>query len=211
MHTRTLSTVRTAPRPAGRSALTVLMQSALLLGLLLIVGHVSALEFNQVQTNESTVTFGYRQMGVTLDGKFDKFTARVAFDPAKPTLARANIDIDVTSIDAGSADANEEVVKKLWFNAAVFPVASFASAGIKALGGNRYEASGKLSIKGRTRDVTMPVTFRTVGTRGIFEGSFAIKRLDYGIGEGIWADVGTVEDEIKIMFHVVVNASPSKK
>ena len=115
------------------------------------------------------------------------------------------------SIDTGSKEGDDEVVGKLWFNAKVYPVASFVSTGIKALGGNRYVASGRLSIKGKTLDVTTPVTFRVEGTRGIFDGSFVINRLDYGIGEGLWADVATVADAIQIKFHIVVNASPAKK
>jgi hypothetical protein len=43
------------------------------------------------------------------------------------------------------------------------------------------------------------------------EGSFAIKRLDFLIGEGEWTDVSTVANEIQIKFHLVVNAAPSKK
>jgi polyisoprenoid-binding protein YceI len=178
---------------------------------LLIASQVSALEFKQVQTNDSAVTFGYRQMGVPLDGKFNKFSAQVNFDPAQIAKAQARIEIDLASIDTGSADGNEEVVGKQWFNVKTFPTASFVSTGIKALGGNRYQALGKLSIKGKTLDVVTPVTFQTQGTRGIFEGTFEIKRLDYAIGEGEWTDVSSVANEIQIKFHVVVNASPSKK
>lgn len=182
-----------------------------LLWLMLPCGQVTALEFKQVQANESLVTFDYKQMGVPLDGKFTKFSAQVSFDPAKAASARAHIDIDVSSIDTGSMEANDEVVGKLWFNAKSYPTASFTSTGLQALGGNRYEATGKLTIKGRTQDVKAPVTFQAAGNRGVFDGSFIIKRLDFAIGEGEWTDVGTVANEIQIKFHLVVNAAPSKK
>ena len=188
----------------------IYLRHTLLLGLLLIAGDVSALEFRQVQANESSVTFDYRQMNVPLSGKFNKFAAQLAFDPSKLGNAQARIDIDVASIDTGSAEGDDAVVGKLWFNAKVFPAASFVSTGLKALGGNRYEASGKLSIKGKTMDVVAPVTFRTAGSRGVFEGGFTIKRLDYAIGEGEWTDLGTVANEIKIKFHIVVTAAPGK-
>ena len=189
----------------------ITLHGTMLLGLMLIANHVSALEFKQVQTNQSTIAFGYKQMNVPLEGKFNKFDAQVTFDPAKVAQAQARIDINVSSIDTGSAEANEEVVGKLWFNAKTFPTASFASTGMKSLGGNRYQASGKLSIKGKTLDVSTPVTFQAYGTGGMFEGTFNIKRLDYAIGEGEWTDVSAVADEIQIKFHIVVNASPSKK
>jgi len=189
------------------------MYSRLILAslLLLLTGTASGLEFKQVLTNESSLAFGYSQMGVSLDGKFNKFAAQVDFDPSKPAKAHARIDIDVASIDTGSAEANEEVVGKLWFNAKVFPTASFISTGMNSLGGNRYQATGKLSIKGKTLDVTTPVTFQANGMRGTFAGAFTIKRLDFAIGEGIWTDVGTVADQIQIKFHIVVNAAPGKK
>ena len=205
---RTSSTASLLP---WRRSQRLLLHGTLLLVLMLIAVHVSALEFKQVQPGESAITFGYKQMNVPMDGKFNKFVAQIYFDPAKVAKAQARIEIDVTSIDTGSAEANEEVVGKLWFNAKTFPTASFVSTGIKSLGGNRYQASGKLSIKGKTLDVTTPVTFQATGTRGILEGTFTIKRLDYAIGEGEWTDVSTVADEIQIKFHIVVNASPGKK
>ena len=179
--------------------------------LLLLCGQASALEFKQVQTNESTVTFAYRQIGVPLDGKFSKFSAQVSFDPAKIASAQARIDIDVASIDTGSEEGNDAVVGKLWFNAKTFPTASLVSSGLKALGGNRYEATGKLSIKCKTLEVKAPVTFQATGSHGAFDGSFNINRLDYAIGDGEWTDVGTVANEIQIKFHLVVNAAPGKK
>lgn len=179
--------------------------------MLLITSPALALEFKQVQTNDSAVTFGFRQMGVPLDGKFNKFSAQVSFDPAQISKAQARIEIDLASIDTGSSDGNEEVVGKKWFNVKAYPTASFVSTGIKSLGGNRYQALGKLSIKGKTQDVVAPVTFQSDGKRGIFEGTFEIKRLDYAIGEGEWTDVSSVANEIQIKFHVVVNASPGKK
>lgn len=171
----------------------------------------SALVFEQVQPNESSVSFAYKQMGVPLDGKFKRHNAQVSFDPAKLGSAQARIEIDLASIDTGSTEADEEVAGKKWFDTKRHPVASFIASGIKSLGGNRYEALGKLSIKGRTLNVTAPVTFQQNGSRGVFDGSFILKRLDYAIGEGEWTDTATVANEIQIRFHFIVNAAPNKK
>jgi polyisoprenoid-binding protein YceI len=180
-------------------------------GMALMSTTATAVEFNHVQTNESTVTFAYKQMGVTMEGNFAKFTALASFDPAKLSKSQARIDIDLASIDTGSEEANGEVKSKLWFNTQAFPSAGFVATGVKVLGGNRYEATGKLTIKGKTLDVVAPFTFQSTATRGMFDGNFTLKRLDYNIGEGIWADVSAVADEIQIKFHLVVNASPAKK
>lgn len=179
--------------------------------LILLASPAGAIEFRQVQPGESAVTFGFTQMGVPLEGKFNQFSAQIYFDPAKLAKAQARIEINVSSIDTGSAEGNEEVVGRKWFNAKEYPTASFVSTELKALGGNRYQATGKLSIKGHTLDVATPVTFQANGTHGSFDGAFTIKRLDYMIGEGEWTDVSSVANEIQIKFHLVVNAATSHK
>jgi polyisoprenoid-binding protein YceI len=191
------------------------MKKSQFFSLLLLAGAIcstQATEFNQVQTGKSTLTFAYKQMGVPLEGKFGKFAAQLAFDPAKINTAQARLEVDLASIDTGSSEGDDEVAGKLWFNTNAYPAARFVSSGVKPLGGNRYEALGKLTIKGRSLDVSAPFTFRQEGTIGIFDGAFTLKRLDYAIGEGIWADVGTVANEVLIVFHIVTNAvAPAKK
>lgn len=179
--------------------------------LLFASANSGAVEFNEVQAGKSTISFAYKQMNVPLEGRFNKFSARIAFDPARASNAQAKIEVDLASIDAGSSDANDEVGGKLWFNTKAFPAAQFVSTGVKTLGGNRYEALGKLTIKGISRDVFAPFTFRQEGTVAVFDGSFSLKRLDYAIGEGMWADLGTVANEVGIVFHIVAVAAPAKK
>lgn len=177
------------------------------LGLILAGSQAQAVEYNQLQTGQSSLTFGYRQMGVPMEGKFKQFAAGVSFDPVNLANAHAQFDVNLASIETGSADADEEVLGKKWFNAKTYPQASFVSSGIKSLGGNRYQATGQLAIKGKTQAITAPVTFSSDGNRGVFDGSFNIKRLSYAIGTGEWADLGTVADEIQIKFRLVVLAS----
>lgn len=162
-----------------------------------------AVEYAQVKPERSAITFVSRQMGVPVDGGFGRFSAQVAFDPARADKARAQIEIDLASVDAGSVEANEELKGKHWFNVKETPKASFASTAVRALGGDRYELAGKLTIRGRTRDVTAPFSFRSEGGGGVFDGSFVLKRLDYGIGGGLWSDVGTVADEVQVRFRIV--------
>jgi len=167
------------------------------------IGH--AVEFNAVQADKSAITFAYKQMGVGMEGRFKKFSAQLAFDPAKPTAAKAALDVDLASIDTGSAEANDEVAGKQWFNTKVYPTAHFASSSVKALGGNRYEVAGQLTIKGRNQVVTAPTTVTVQGNGATFDGTFTLKRADFAIGEGPWADFGTVANEIQIKFHVLAN------
>lgn len=167
-----------------------------------------AVEFGQVQADKSNLAFVSKQMGVPVDGRFRKFNVALAFDPAKPAQASAKMDVDLASIDAGSKDANDEVVGKNWFNTKAFPTASFVSTAVKPLGGDRYEVAGKLTIKGKTQDVVAPATFRQEAGNGVFDGAFTLKRLDFALGEGLWSDVSAVANEVQIRFHIV--AAPRK-
>ena len=171
------------------------------------VGSAQAIEYNNVLADKSTLAFTSRQMGVPVQGSFPKFTTKVTFDPAKPEAATVLLNIDLATIDAGSTDANEEVVGKQWFNVKMFPAATFTSSAVKAIGGGRYEVTGPLMIKGKSVPVTAAFTFKTEGVNGVFDGGFTIKRIDFSIGEGAWADVSTVANEIQVKFRVVATAS----
>ena len=170
-----------------------------------------AIEFKQVLTDKSTLSFNYKQMNVPLEGKFRQFEARIAFDPAKLNVAQAQLKIILASIDAGSSEANKALVGKPWFNAETYPSAQFVSTSVKALVDNRFEARGKLTIKGKTLDMLVPFTFKAEGSSGIFDGVFVLKRLDYAIGEGAWTDVSAVANEVQIRFHLVAVAVSIKK
>lgn len=183
----------------------------ILTGLSLIAIGANALEFNRVLPDKSSIGFGYKQMNVPLDGKFRKFSAQIGFDPARPEAAQARFEIDLASIDTGSSEADEEVAGKDWFNAKAFPTARFVSTSVRSLGANRFEVQGKLTIKGKTLPVSAPFTFKQDGTSALFDGSFTIKRLDFAIGEGEWADVSTVANEVQIRFHIVGAGTSAQK
>ncbi|MEW5889093.1 MAG: YceI family protein [Pseudomonadota bacterium] len=185
--------------------MTPLLRLAGLAGIL-AAAPAAAVEYNAVLTDKSQVTFTSRQMNVPVDGLFKQFDAQVTFDPAKPEAGKAVVEIDLNSIDAGSDDANAEVKRKPWFDTQNFPTAKFVSTGVKALGNGRFEATGKMTIKGRTHDVVAPFTFRPSGSTGQFDGSFVVKRLQFAIGEGPWADTSTVADEVVIKFKFLVAA-----
>lgn len=185
------------------SSLAAALFATLALPLAATTAH--AVEYSQAAA-ASRIDFSYKQMGVGMDGRFGKSDIQLAFDPAKPEAGRASIEIDLASINTGSTEANAEVAGKAWFDTARHPKAVFRSTSVKALGGNRYEAAGTLSIKGRSRDVVAPFSFAQQGADGVFDGSFVIKRNDFGIGEGDWADPSIVANEIVVKFHVQATA-----
>lgn len=170
-----------------------------------------AVEYNTLQPDKSSVSFIYKQMNAPTEGRFKRFTGQIRFDPQKPAASSARLDIDIESIDTGSLDADSEVRGKPWFNTSAFPRASYVTTSITPAGAGRYDVRGKLTIKGRTMDVACPVTFREQGGAAVFEGVLTIRRADFAIGEGIWADFGTVANEVQIKFNLLATAAPAKK
>ena len=157
----------------------------------------------QVDTSKSTVTATSKQMNVPVDGTFKKFTAQLSFDPAKPAAGSAKLSIDTASYDLGDESYNAQVRGKEWFDAAQYPNATFVSSAIAPAGGNQFKVSGTLTIKGKSENVTVPVTVAQQGSTQSFDGALPIKRSQFDIGTGEWKDTSVVADEVVIKFHIV--------
>ncbi len=180
------------------------MKNIIVLLYMLLPVMANAVDYSKVQNDKSSITFVSRQMSVPAEGMFKKFTAHVKLNPAKVEAGIARIEIDLASIDVGGAEAYEEVTGKSWFNVAEFPKAAFVSSSVKALGGGKFEATGKLTIKGKTMEVRAPFSLREENGVLNVTGVFTLKRLDFGIGSGLWSDTSVVADEVKIKFYLVL-------
>jgi polyisoprenoid-binding protein YceI len=162
-----------------------------------------------VLVDKSEIRFAAKQLGVNVEGRFRKWKANIVFLPKDLAKSKADFDIDLASIDLASEDSEQEVRGKLWFDTARFPVAHFASTSIRDLGGDRYEVAGALTLKGIAREAVVPVAVRKdAAGNSVAEGTFNLKRLDYKIGEGMWADTETVRNEVAVRVRIVL--SPSK-
>ena len=158
-----------------------------------------------VDLSKSTVIATTKQMNVPVDGKFRKFSAQLNFDPAKPAAGSANVSIDTGSYDLGADDYNKQAQDKEWFDSASWPTATFVSSAIAPAGGNQYKITGKLTIKGKSQTVVVPVSIATEGTTQTFDGSLPIKRSQFDVGTGEWKDTSVVADEVVIKFHIVAS------
>lgn len=159
----------------------------------------------------SFVRFAFKQMNVAVEGRFRKFDATVDFDPARPEEARAEFEVDLASIDLGNAEGETEARRKPWLDTAAFPKAKFVAASVRAAGPGRFVATGPLTIKGATQTVTAPFTLVEAGGMRTAEGQFALRRLQFRIGEGAWSDTDTVADEIGVRFRFVIPSPPKKE
>lgn len=172
--------------------------------LLAALGSGTALAQQKLVPAQSEISFVSKQMGVPVEGRFKKFDAQIAFDPAKPQTGKIAFTVDIASATLGAPEPDSELPKAEWFNTAKFPQATFQSSAIKALGGGKFEVAGKLAIKGASQDAVIPVTLTANGATTVAAGSFTLKRLAYKIGEKEWADTSMVADDVQVKFKLAL-------
>ncbi len=148
----------------------------------------------------SEIAFTTRQMGVPVEGRFGRFSARITLDPKKPEAGSVAFTIDTASARFGAAELDAEVGKPTWLAVAKFPQATFHSSAIRATGPGRFEVAGRLEIKGSTRDIVVPVQVAQGGAGSVASGSFTIRRLDFKVGEGEWADTSLLANDVAVRF-----------
>lgn len=153
---------------------------------------------------QSSIIFVSKQMGVPVEGYFKKIDATVTFNPAKPESASIALRIDMASATLGVPETDAELVKSDWFNVPKFPQAVFQSSSVKKMSAQNWEVAGKLSIKGQTRDVVVPVVLNQSGDVTTATGNFVVPRLTYKIGENAWADTSIVANEVQVKFKLAL-------
>ncbi len=141
----------------------------------------------------------FTQMGVPVEAEFRRVDATIAFDPAAPEQARAEVTVAVDSFDLGDPSYNQEILKPEWFDAAQYPTARFVTDSVEATG-DQLVAHGKLTVKGHTEAVSVPLQVSEQDGLRLFSGEFPISRLAYGIGANEWKDTDLVADQVIVRF-----------
>lgn len=154
-----------------------------------------------VDAAKSHIAATFTQSGVPVDAPFTKFSGRIVYDPANAAASSATIDVNMASLDIGDDAYNEEVRKPSWFDSARYPTGSFRSSSITPNGANKFNATGKLTIKGRPVTLTVPVTVVNAGGATAFDGVFSISRKAFAIGDPAWE--GYVDDKVTVKFRLV--------
>ena len=154
---------------------------------------------------QSEITFQVKQSGVPIDGRFRSFEAQVALDPKAPQTGSVMLSIDTASATVGFAESDAELPRPAWFNVPKFPRAVFQSSAIKGVGPGRLQVAGKLTIKGTSQELLVPVTITQAGALSTATGEFVVKRLEYKIGENEWADLSLVANDVRVRFKLVLS------
>lgn len=157
----------------------------------------------------STLGFTAAYMGRAFSGKFDNWTAAIAFDPDRPEETDIRVDIVMSSVNTGEPFYDENVVLGDWFNTSSFPQAVFKADSASSLGDGRYSANGALTIKQSTQPLTVNFALNIDGQRATVDGSATIQRLDFAIGADTLTeprgDEDWVANDVQIVIDLVAN------
>lgn len=146
--------------------------------------------------------------GDAFEGTFRRWDAQIIFDPKQLAASKAVISIDMTSASTGDASRDEAIPSGDWFAAKQFPRATFTSTAFKSLGGNRYQAAGNLVIRGVSKPVVLPFTLDIAGAAAKMNGSLAVNRTLFGVGQGEFKSAETVP--LNVAVNVALTARKAK-
>ncbi|MFC5569740.1 YceI family protein [Lysobacter yangpyeongensis] len=189
------------------------MSSKSLLLAALLAAPVVAAAADYAQAPGSVLAFAGTYQGEAFTGRFPGFVTSFSFDPAQLSAAKLDVTIPLATASTGNSDYDGEMRGSSFFDSAKFPQARYTATRFRALGGNSYAADGTLSLHGVSRPVTLTFTW-TPGAKPVLAGKATVKRLDFGVGEGDWADTSLIPNEIAVstkVFFVPKAATAARK
>jgi polyisoprenoid-binding protein YceI len=154
---------------------------------------------------KSGLEFAFVQAGAQNKGKFTKFP--VALDAAADgsTVTRLEVTVDMTSMDTGDKERDDTLRGADLFSVAKFPQSQFIATQITKTP-TGFDAAGKLTLRGVTRDQHVPFTLRVANEQGhavsYLTGKTTIHRLDYGVGQGDWKSTEWVGNDVTVSYNV---------
>lgn len=190
----------TASRPAAPSRLAAPLLALAALATL-IAGPAAAADYTAAEG--STLGFRGEAQGEPFDGRFQRFDARIRFDPAALGTSRFEVEIPLESADSQNAERDDTMKGDDFFAVGAHPLARYEASAFRDLGGGRFAADGQLTLRGSTRPVVLEFTW-TAGAQPVLEGQATLDRTAFGVGGGDWADPGTIAHEVRVSTRLVL-------
>lgn len=159
----------------------------------------------------SKIYFIAIQNGAPVKGRFEKFSGQIHFDPNQLTESKVKIIVDINSIATDYEDLTTTLETADWFNMKLFPEAVFESSTFTKIGDKEYQAKGMLKIRDQSQPLILTFIFdQPTADTAVARGNTVLRRTAFGVGQGEWASVNEVQDEVKITFTVnAVKNTPS--
>lgn len=134
--------------------------------------------------NDYTIKNGYSIAFKSKDpsGDFTKIKGSIQFDENDLASSKFDITIDVNSINTGNSMQNKKAQTSEWFNAAKYPKIQYVSNKVEKSGAD-FLITGKLTMKGITKDKKITVKASKSNNELSFSGKFTVNRIEYGVGQ----------------------------
>jgi polyisoprenoid-binding protein YceI len=165
-----------------------------------------------LDANRSVLRFVAEQLGAKFEGKFHKFEAKIAFSPDDLATSRFDVTVDPASADTQEEQRDTTLRGPDFFDVGHFKSAHFVTTAFHKLEAGNFEAAGKLTLRDVTRDVKIIFSFTTRkeggAEVGYLVGNSSLKRLEFGIGRGDYADTEAVGDDVEIKFNLRLLPAP---
>ena len=180
---------------------------AVLLGLLVLGcgGQVNAADW-VLDPARSRLVFEYSYGTDPYQGVFSNVEATFAFDPMRPGSCDFTVTIHIEDIDVDSPEVLDYLLDYELFDVDTWPTASFQAEQCRLTGPDSFESAGTLTIRDQTRPMTFPfkLDVETCDGQVCFHltSEVEILRLEYGVGQGYWANTAEVPNEVKIIVDV---------
>lgn len=152
--------------------------------------------------NTGTLTFSFTQGGASNTGSFKQFATELRYDEKNLAGSSLKVTVQIASLATQDQERDETLRSADLFDAQKFPTAQYMASSLAKTASGGIEAIGKLTIRGVTHDLRLPLTIRA-GTSGVeLSGEVSLQRLDYGVGQGEWQSTDTVGNTVKLRYKV---------
>ena len=156
---------------------------------------------------QSDVSFTVTKWGfLEVEGRFHDFSGVVVYDPQRPEASRIEWRVKVASVKTDERNRDESLQQPEYFDAARYPDLTFVSDRVTAVSPAELEVQGRITIKGRTKPLTVRVRHATQNEPRMqqpverFETEFTINRYDFGIvGGSVLGPVISREARVRIL------------
>ena len=154
---------------------------------------------------KSALEFSFVQAGAQNKGKFTKFPVTLDGSADGAALSRLDVTVEMGTMDTGDKDRDDTLRGPDLFNVPKFAQARFVATQITKTA-TGFDAFGKLTLRGVTRDQHVPFTFRTANEQGhsvgYLNGKTTLHRLDFGVGQGDWKSTEWVGNDVTVSYNV---------
>lgn len=184
----------------------------LLLSSLIAPAAYSAGDSWDLDKAHSNVYFSVDHIFSKVRGHFEEFETEIVFNPDQLDKSRFVFTIEVDSIDTNISKRDKHLVSADFFDEGKHPKMIFTSTKVTAADGGVYNIDGTLEVKGKTYDLTLPLTLvgvkdhPTVPGKEVagFNGKVMIDRLSYGVGNGKFYKMGVVGKDVEVFVSLEV-------